>query len=84
MAKVTIYSKDWCPFCKRAKQLLASKGTRFKNIDIEAKPELRAEMVSLSGRQTVPQIFINNRHIGGCDDLFALESQGELEPLLNS
>jgi glutaredoxin 3 len=80
--KVELYATGWCPYCTRARQLLASKGVEIEEIDIEARPGARAEMVTRSGRSSVPQIFINQTHIGGCDDLVALEVAGGLDPLL--
>jgi glutaredoxin 3 len=83
MAKIIIYSKDYCPYCSRAKQLLQQKKQTFTEIRIDLHPELRDEMINQSnGRTTVPQIFINGQHIGGCDDLYALEDQGTLDELL--
>jgi glutaredoxin 3 len=80
--EIVIYTKSWCPYCTRAKSLLAGKGVTWQEIDIEAAPERRAEMIARSGRTTVPQIFIGPRHVGGCDDLHALEAAGGLDPLL--
>jgi glutaredoxin 3 len=80
--KVELYATGWCPYCTRARQLLASKGVEIEEIDIEAHPDRRAQMVARSGRTSVPQIFINQTHIGGCDDLIALEVAGGLDPLL--
>ena len=82
MATVTLYVTGWCPYCARARQLLAAKGAAVEEIDIEAQPEQRAVMMERSGRRTVPQIFIGDRHIGGCDDLHALDAAGGLDPLL--
>lgn len=82
MTDVTIYTTTYCPFCIRAKMLLDSKGVRYEEIAVDDAPELRQEMYTLSGRRTVPQIFINGSPIGGCDDLYALESQGKLDQLL--
>ena len=82
MAGVTFYGTAWCPFCVRAKQLLASKQARVDDIDVDRDPALRREMMERSGRRTVPQIWIGERHIGGCDELFALERAGELDRLL--
>ena len=82
MAAVTLYATGWCPYCTRARQLLAAKGATVEEIDIEAQPEQRAVMMARSGRRTVPQIFIGDRHIGGCDDLYALDAAGGLDPLL--
>lgn len=83
MPPVTIYTKAWCPYCMAAKELLADKGIAFEEIDIAGKPELRTEMIGkANGRSTVPQIFIGTRHVGGCDDLYALDRRGELDKLL--
>jgi glutaredoxin 3 len=85
MPSITIYTKGWCPYCSAAKKLLSDKGVDFTEIDIEKKPEARAEMIQkASGRTTVPQIFIDDRHVGGCDDLYALDDQGQLEPMLQA
>jgi glutaredoxin 3 len=81
---VTIYATSWCPYCARARALLASKGANVQDIDIEAEPAQRAEMIQRSGRRTVPQIFIGERHIGGCDDLLALDAAGDLDALLQA
>ena len=81
-AKVEIYATSWCPYCTRARRLLASKGVEIEEIDVEARPQAREEMVARSGRTSVPQIFINQTHIGGCDDLIALDDAGGLDPLL--
>ena len=81
-AKVEIYTTGWCPYCSRARQLLAAKNVEFEEIDVEARPQAREEMIARSGRRTVPQIFINQTHVGGCDDLIALDEAGGLEPLL--
>jgi len=82
---VLIYTKTTCPFCVRAKALLTKKGAAFQEIEITDKPALRSEMIEKAkGRTTVPQIFINGQHIGGCDDLHALEDQGKLDALLTS
>ncbi len=83
MPPVTIYTKAWCPYCMAAKELLEAKGVAFQEIEITGKPDLRDEMVGkANGRSTVPQIFIGERHIGGCDDLYALDRRGELDKLL--
>lgn len=83
MADITLYTKPTCPYCSRAKELLRSKGEKFQNIDISAQPDRRAEMIQRSGgRTTVPQIFINGQHIGGCDDLMELDERGALDALL--
>jgi glutaredoxin 3 len=78
-----MYAADWCPYCSRARRLLQSKLVPFEEIDIEARPEARAEMVARSGRHTVPQIFIGDIHIGGSDELLAQEAAGTLDPLIN-
>jgi glutaredoxin 3 len=83
MATVELYTKDYCPFCKRALALFAEKGVAVHNTEIQAHPDQRDVMIERAGgRTTVPQIFINNQHIGGCDDLLALDAQGKLDPLL--
>ncbi len=83
MSKVEIYTKGYCPYCKRAKALLQQKGIEYIEYPIDEKPELREEMMSrANGGYTVPQIFIREQHIGGCDDMFALESQNKLDKLL--
>lgn len=83
--KVEIYSKMMCPYCHRAKQLLAGKGVDFAEYDITMGGPKRAEMLARSnGRTTVPQIFIGDTHVGGCDDIMALERAGKLDPLLAS
>ena len=84
MADVLIYSKNYCPYCQRAKALFDKLDVEYEEIDLMANPQRKSEMVSMAnGRTTVPQIFINGKHIGGCDDLYALHDQGGLEPLLN-
>lgn len=83
MAKVEIYTKFLCPYCTRAKSLLASKGVEYTEYDITMGGPKRAEMLDRApGRTTVPQIFIDDRHIGGSDDLAALDRAGGLDPLL--
>ena len=82
--KVVIYLTNWCPYCMRARQLLRNKGVDFEEIDIEARPQARAEMMARSGRSTVPQIFVGATHVGGCDDLHALEASGRLDTLLKT
>lgn len=77
-----MYSKGWCPYCVRARALLQTKGADIEEIDIEEHPGRREEMISRSGRRTVPQIFIGERHIGGSDDLHALNAAGGLDALL--
>jgi glutaredoxin 3 len=82
---VTLYTTPWCPYCQRALALLTRKGAAFTNVDVEAEPARRAEMVALSGgARTVPQIFIGTRHVGGCDELVELDRRGELDALLST
>ncbi|MFC3168525.1 glutaredoxin 3 [Paracoccus fontiphilus] len=81
--KITIYTTRTCPFCIRAKGLLREKNARYDEIDVDGDPSVRAQMTQRAhGRRTVPQIFIGDRHVGGCDDLFDLERQGKLDALL--
>ena len=83
MAKVVIYTKMTCPYCIRAKMLLQQKGADIEEIAVDSGGERKQEMIQRSnGRMTVPQIFINDRHIGGCDDLFELDSAGRLDEML--
>jgi thioredoxin reductase (NADPH) len=82
MAEIVMYTKSWCPYCDRAKALLREKGQSWTEIDVEAQPEQRDEMIRRSGRRTVPQIWIGDMHVGGFDDLAALERGGKLDPLL--
>lgn len=83
MSKVEIYTKGYCPYCHRAKGLLEDKGVEFSEIRIDQQPELRSEMIKRAkGGSTVPQIFIGGQHIGGCDDMFALENKNKLNKLL--
>lgn len=83
MAKVEIYTKMFCPYCVRAKELLRNKGQDFAEYDITMDNAKRAEMIARAqGGSTVPQIFINDQHIGGCDDMHALDARGGLDPLL--
>ncbi|BFM18406.1 glutaredoxin 3 [Maricurvus nonylphenolicus] len=84
MSQVVIYTTRICPYCIRAKQLLQSKGVEFNEISVDAQPELRLEMMQKSGRRTVPQIWVGETHVGGFDDLWAMDRAGKLEPLLNA
>lgn len=77
-----MYMTSWCPYCARARNLLTAKGVAVEEIDIEENPEARAKMIARSGRRTVPQIFIGESHVGGCDDLHALEADGRLDGML--
>jgi glutaredoxin 3 len=79
---VVMYTTDWCPYCSRARRLLEAKNVPFEEIDIDSAPDKRAEMQNRSGRRTVPQIFIGDHHVGGSDDLHALEEEGKLDGLL--
>ena len=78
-----MYATGWCGFCERARALFKSKNVPFEEIDVDALPAARAEMMARSGRRTVPQIFIGETHVGGSDDLQDLEASGGLDPLLN-
>ena len=85
MASVLMYCTAACPFCQSAEQLLLRKGARIEKVRVDLQPERRGEMVQKSGgRRTVPQIWIGSRHVGGCDDLYALEREGQLDPLLEA
>ncbi len=77
-----MYMAGWCPYCQRAKTLLRAKNLVVNEIDVDDDPKFRDEMMARSGRRTVPQIFIGQKHIGGCDDLYALEDGGELDRLI--
>ena len=82
MTQVVMYSTSWCPFCAMAKRLLEEKGQTYEEIDVEAVAGSRQEMMEKSGRHTVPQIFVGAHHVGGYDDLMAMEAQGKLDGLL--
>lgn len=83
MKKVTIYTTQTCPYCHAAKDLLLQKNITFEEIDVSGNPDLRGQMSKKAdGRTSVPQIFFNEEHIGGCDDLYALENQGQLDSRL--
>ena len=85
MARVEIYTKFGCPYCSRAKKLLDDKGVAYEETDIGGRGDKRQEMIGrANGRTTVPQIFIDGRHVGGCDDLVELERSGRLDPMLAS
>ena len=85
MPKIEIYTTTICPFCHAAKKLLKEKGVSFSEVSLTKEPHLRDRMVErASGGRTVPQIFIDDTHIGGCEDLFALDAKGGLDPLLGS
>jgi glutaredoxin 3 len=80
--RITMYTTGWCPYCQRARGLMAKKGLTFEEINVEEDAKLREQMLARSGRRTVPQIFIGDKHVGGCDELFALDSSGELDRLI--
>jgi len=85
LAQIEIYTKMFCPYCSRAKELLREKGQTFTEYDISMDNAKRAEMMGrAAGGSTVPQIFINGQHVGGCDDIHALDARGGLDPLLNA
>jgi glutaredoxin 3 len=84
MAKVLMYLTASCPYCQSADRLLQEKGVSVEKIRVDLEPARRAEMMQKSGRRTVPQIWIGERHVGGCDDLYALEREGKLDPLLKA
>ena len=84
MTEIVIYSSAWCPYCIRAKHLLDSKGVRYEEISVDGNPAIRAEMTRKAGRTSVPQIWIGQTHVGGCDDLYALERAGKLDALLQA
>ncbi|TCT44873.1 glutaredoxin 3 [Martelella mediterranea] len=84
MANVDIYTREFCGFCSRAKKLLTDKGVNFKEFNATETPDVRAEMIQrANGAATFPQIFIDGTHIGGCDELYALERAGKLDPMLS-
>jgi glutaredoxin 3 len=83
MTAIEVYSSDFCPYCARAKALLRKKGVSFTEIDVISEPRRRVEMRERAGgRTSVPQIFIDGQHVGGCDDIHALEAAGKLNPML--
>lgn len=85
MSPVRMYTTQVCPYCIRAKQLLAARGVQqIDEIRVDLQPEERVKMMEITGRRTVPQIFIGDTHVGGCDDLFALDQRGALMPLLQA
>ncbi|HUG78630.1 MAG TPA: glutaredoxin 3 [Burkholderiales bacterium] len=84
MAKVLMYATAACPYCQSAERLLREKGAQLETVRVDLEPARREEMMRRSGRRSVPQIWIDERHIGGCDDLYALDREGELDPLLEA
>ncbi|AOF83651.1 MULTISPECIES: glutaredoxin 3 [unclassified Methyloversatilis] len=85
MARVLMYTSGFCPYCSQAERLLTSKGvTDIEKVRIDIDPDRRSEMMERTGRRTVPQIYIGDYHVGGCDDLHALDREGKLDPLLQA
>ncbi|MFA7554334.1 MAG: glutaredoxin 3 [Spongiibacteraceae bacterium] len=84
MLDVYLYTTRSCPFCVQAKHLLTAKGIEFREISVDGNAELRLEMMNLSGRRTVPQIWVGKTHVGGCDELWSLERSGRLDQLLEA
>ena len=85
MSKIKIYTSMWCPYCTMAKRLLNGKGVEFEEIDVTMNAPERTKMIQLAGgRTSVPQIFIGDTHVGGSDELHALDAQGKLDPMLNA
>ncbi|MGH8443600.1 MAG: glutaredoxin 3 [Nevskiaceae bacterium] len=84
MATILMYSARWCPFCVMAKRLLAAKGVAVEEVAVDSDPSRRIEMVQRTGRRTVPQIFIGEKHIGGFEEMAELDHKGELDPLLSA
>ncbi len=82
MAKIELYTGALCPYCSMARKLLKKKGVDFQEVDVTFKPKLRKEMSARAGRSSVPQIWIDDQHVGGCDELYALDNSGELDKLL--
>ena len=84
MNAVTVYTTRWCPFCLRAKALLNGKGVAFEEIPVDGNPSLRAEMAAMARATSVPQIWIGDQHVGGCDELYGLERRQQLDSMLRS
>lgn len=83
MPEIVVYTKDYCPYCHAAKELLRKKGAAFTEVDIQKHPDRRAEMIQKAGgKTTVPQIFIGGKHVGGSDDIHALDGAGKLDPMI--
>jgi len=82
MPKIEVYTQPWCPYCSQAVTLLQKKGVAFQEIDAPHGTPQRKEAIARSGQTSVPQVFIDGRHVGGCDDLMALERSGRLDPML--
>jgi glutaredoxin 3 len=81
-AKIIMYSADWCGYCARARRLLDAKGVVYEEIDVDVVEGAQAQMKARTGRTSIPQIFINDQYIGGCEELHALDADGRLDPLL--
>jgi glutaredoxin 3 len=84
MPEILIYTANLCPYCTMAKRLFDKKGTKYTEINVDAKPGLREEMMTRTKRRTVPQIYIGDYHVGGCDDLYALDRNHQLDSLLSA
>ncbi len=84
MANIEVFTQDWCPYCSRVVSLLKAKGVAFQEIEAPHGSTARADAMQRSGRTTMPQVFIDGRHIGGCDDVVALDRAGKLDPLLSA
>jgi len=84
MPNVVVYAADYCPYCRRAQALLDRKGVSYTLLDVARDPRLWHEITARTGRDTIPQIFIGDHHVGGCDDLLALEQRGALDALLRT
>ncbi len=84
MPDIVMYASEFCPYCRRAQALLNGKGALYTVLDVDRDPQLWQNMTARTGRDTVPQIFIGGQHVGGCDDLFALDRSGGLDPLLKN
>ena len=82
MNPVIIYTSSWCPYCIKALHLLDSKGVSYQNISVDGQPDVRQKMADKAGRTSVPQVWIGDHHVGGCDDLHALERDGQFDSLL--
>ena len=82
MKKVKIYFSEYCPYCKSVESLMNRKNISFEKIDVDLDVSLREEMVKISGRTSVPQVFVNDLHLGGCDDVYDLENKGKLDSLI--
>lgn len=84
MPEILIYTTNLCPYCTMAKRLFDKKGLKYTEINLDSKPGLREEMMAKTRRRTVPQIYIGDTHVGGCDDLYALDRSHQLDPLLSA